>query len=318
MDNTKIGNCPICNLESQKLIRDSKLALQNRTLIECERCGPYAIDDIAKGHLRSEISIPKLIAWIREKKAKGIDPPIISDKTLESVINIIPDYTPSEKQLILMRNIEILSKYPGDEILLDLNVDYPISWASNQEEFIFYLRSLIEREVLVIPAWSIERSLRDFPVGRSYFKITAKGWDYLDANSKTGIISDQVFVAMSFNKDLNPVWENAIKKGIEDAGYKAYRVDDKPHSERIDVKIMTEIKNSKFLIADVTEQKRGVYFEAGYALGLGIPVIWACREDDSEHIHFDTKQYNHIFWEKEEKYREELYNFICAIIGKNK
>lgn len=70
------------------------------------------------------------------------------------------------------------------------------------------------------------------------------------------------------------------------------------------------------MIADVTEQKQGVYFEAGYALGLGIPVIWSCRKDDLKNVHFDTRQYNHILWESEEDYAEKLYNFICAIIGK--
>ncbi len=50
------------------------------------------------------------------------------------------------------------------------------------------------------------------------------------------------------------------------AGYKAYRVDSKPHSDRIDAKIITEIKNSRFLFADVTEQKQGVYFKLVMAL----------------------------------------------------
>lgn len=121
---------------------------------------------------------------------------------------------------------------------------------------------------------------------------------------------------MSFSPDLKEIWEDAIKPGIEKAGYKAYRVDSNPHSDMIDTKIMAEIKNSRFLFADVTQQRQGVYFEAGYALGLGLPVIWSCRKDDFDNIHFDTRQYNHIRWEKKEELQEELYNYICAIIGK--
>ena len=80
-------------------------------------------------------------------------------------------------------------------------------------------------------------------------------------------------------------------------------------------KIMAEIKNSRFVIADVTGQKNGVYFEGGHALGLGLPVIWSVRKDDADNIHFDTAQYNQIRWETPEELQEGLFDFICAIIG---
>ena len=128
----------------------------------------------------------------------------------------------------------------------------------------------------------------------------------------------QAFVAMSFSEDLKPIWEGPIYNAIKKAGYKPYRVDAEPHIDRIDAKIISEIKNSRFIIADVTEQKRGVYFEAGFALGLGLPVIWCVRKDDLEKVHFDTRQYNHIVWETMDDLENQLFNFICAIIGKGK
>jgi nucleoside 2-deoxyribosyltransferase len=82
------------------------------------------------------------------------------------------------------------------------------------------------------------------------------------------------------------------------------------------MKIITEIKNSRFIIADVTHQRAGVYFEAGYALGLGLPVIWSVRDDDLNNVHFDTRQYNHIVWESEAHLSEQLYFFITSLIGK--
>ena len=76
---------------------------------------------------------------------------------------------------------------------------------------------------------------------------------------------------MSFAKEFLPAWKDGIEPALERAEYRAYRVDDDPHVGRIDAKIMTEIKNSRFIVADVTDQRPGVYFEAGYALGLGCP-----------------------------------------------
>ena len=83
------------------------------------------------------------------------------------------------------------------------------------------------------------------------------------------------------------------------------------------MKIIAEIRQSRFLIADVTQQKAGVYYEAGFAHGLGIPVIWCVREDELNNVHFDTRQYNHILWNSEKDLREKLETFIIATIGKH-
>jgi hypothetical protein len=146
--------------------------------------------------------------------------------------------------------------------------------------------------------------------------ITSAGWDYLDKYTLDLEEKTQVFVAMSFSTQMGPLWKNAIKLAINQAGYTPYRIGEEPHADRIDVKIMAEIKNSGFVVADVTEQKQGVYFEAGYALGLGLPVIWCVQKEDLKQIHFDTRQYNHIVYKNESELRERLFDFICAIIGR--
>jgi nucleoside 2-deoxyribosyltransferase len=121
---------------------------------------------------------------------------------------------------------------------------------------------------------------------------------------------------MSFAPDLKSAWEIGIRPALRKAGFMPYRVDAEPHIERIDTKIVTEIKNSRFLIADVTRQRPGVYFEAGYALGLGLQVFWCVRSDDLKNVHFDTRQYNHIVWDNEQHLAEQLYLFVSAIIGR--
>ncbi|MHC4124718.1 MAG: nucleoside 2-deoxyribosyltransferase, partial [Planctomycetota bacterium] len=61
-------------------------------------------------------------------------------------------------------------------------------------------------------------------------------------------------------------------------------------------------------------QRGGVYFEAGFAKGLGREVIFTVKEDDVEKLHFDTRQYNHIVYDSPEDLYEKLYNRICATI----
>jgi hypothetical protein len=71
-------------------------------------------------------------------------------------------------------------------------------------------------------------------------------------------------------------------------------------------------------VADFTGQRGGVYFEAGFALGLGQQVIWLCRKDVLNDVHFDTRQYNYITWEidKLQELARALTLRIEATIGR--
>ncbi|MBI5685583.1 MAG: hypothetical protein HZC54_10930 [Verrucomicrobia bacterium] len=86
------------------------------------------------------------------------------------------------------------------------------------------------------------------------------------------------------------------------------------HNGKICDKIVSEIHDSAFLIADFIGHRGGVYFEAGYAMGLGLPVIWLCREDEIDKAHFDTRQYNHIVWREPADLCEKLFSRIKATI----
>ena len=99
----------------------------------------------------------------------------------------------------------------------------------------------------------------------------------------------------------------------------AQRIDRKEHSNKIDDEIIAEIRRSRFVVADFTCEREkvrgGVYYEAGFALGLGLPVIWTCRKDCLDYLHFDTRQYNHIVWETPEELYARLKARIGAFIG---
>jgi nucleoside 2-deoxyribosyltransferase len=66
----------------------------------------------------------------------------------------------------------------------------------------------------------------------------------------------------------------------------------KEHANKIDGEIIAEINRLTFMIADFTGHRGGVYFEAGIAMGLNVPVIWTCRKDDIANLHFGIRQYN--------------------------
>ncbi len=126
---------------------------------------------------------------------------------------------------------------------------------------------------------------------------------------------------MWFNDSMDHIYEGGFEPAIKDAGYKPLRIDQKPHFGKIDDQVIAEIRRSRFVVADFTHGEKGargsVYFEAGFAFGLDIPVIFTCRKDLLDDLHFDTRQYPHIAWEegKMDEFQTELQNRIVALIG---
>ena len=146
-----------------------------------------------------------------------------------------------------------------------------------------------------------------------------EGYSYLAEIDHAVTDSAQAFVAMWFGKSMDEVWRKGLQPAIRDAGYEALRIDQKEHLNKVDDEIIAEIRRSRFLVADFTQgetgPRGGVYYEAGFAHGLNIPVVFTCRKDALEKIHFDTRQYPHIVWKTPEELRDSLAERISAVLG---
>ena len=151
----------------------------------------------------------------------------------------------------------------------------------------------------------------------SRYSISPKGWAYLES-LRHGIPDSQIgFMAMWFDDSVKAAWL-AIENGIRDAGYKPFRVDQKEHNNDITDEIIAGIRGCKFLVADLTGHRNGVYYEAGFAKGLGCEVVWLCRKSDEKDRHFDIRQLSTIFWEEDKlpELSKALEHRIVATIGR--
>ncbi|MBZ2210072.1 hypothetical protein [Massilia soli] len=293
--------CVVCKRD------DASVIDMQPHLVRCLQCGAYEIMAIEYLQMTNQEQDPLLSAWIRNRTEEQASPPLLTSSTWISLRASLRIPNLREKQAALMKAFARRSMFPGTVGRYNPVADFPLAWAANEGELRFLKQDLIARQLLD----------NEYTMGGS-FLITAKGWDYLDSIPAGGVFSDQVFVAMSFSDTMRTAWTSAIIPAVRQAGYTPYRVDAAPHIDRIDHKIMVEIKASRFLIADVTEQRAGVYFEAGYALGQELPVIWAVREDDLKNVHFDTRQYAHIVWKNERELEKGIYETIVAVIGRGK
>lgn len=146
--------------------------------------------------------------------------------------------------------------------------------------------------------------------------ISPSGWEFLEesglSDGSTG------FVAMWFDDSMDLPWKEAIYPAIVDAGYEPLRIDKREHNNKIDDEIVASIRRSRFVVADFTGGRGGVYYEAGFAHGLDIPVIWSVRKDWLSQLHFDTRQFNHIPWSDSDlaSFRSALKFRIEATLGK--
>lgn len=144
-----------------------------------------------------------------------------------------------------------------------------------------------------------------------FIRLTPKGYARVDELQKNTAYGKAVLVAMKFGEDTIPLRE-AIRKGITDAGYVAIFIDEVQHNDFITPELLKHIRDSKFVVVDLTHQNNGAYFEEGYAMGLGKPVIQLCRHDTR--LHFDIAQKNTIMWQSEDEIPERLRNRIKATI----
>jgi len=141
--------------------------------------------------------------------------------------------------------------------------------------------------------------------------LTSKGL-MRAADARRAPESDQAFVAMRFSDEMFTIYREAICPALEAVGYAPFIVEDRPDGRKIDERIISEIRRSSMVVADFTDNRPNVHHEAGFAYGLGLPVVWCCRADQEKDMAFDTRQFPHLLWSDAEELRVKLVDHIRA------
>jgi hypothetical protein len=284
------------------------------TVVECRRCGKYGITrEAACTRLPSDKW--KFSAYVREKNIQHLPMPILfsgpitvgpdtlpGSVAISSIEEVFPK-TIADRLDRTLRNLAAMSEHFGAEITLTPD-DWAVGFAKNSPELAFVLDQL-----------AADGYLRPLNHPATDFNVTVKGWNRIAELERGGPLSKQVFVAMKFDSSLSDAYDNGIKPAIEaDCGYSSFRVDRAEHNEDINDKIIAEMRKSKFMVADFTGHRPGVYFEAGFMMGLGRTVIFTCKEGEIGEAHFDTSHRNHVIWKDAADFREKLKLRIQATI----
>ena len=296
--------------------------LDQKYEVSCPNCGVYYISDIIKDR---DTEIEKtygpnkhlISGLIREKNDLGLKIETITTQNITSMIGdaLIPKSIVQKFDKVLLYFYR-QSKQFGAWLNINENTPYSIGYAVNYEEFYKIVENLIQLGYFT----QITHGGKMFQ-----FSLSLNGVIRAEQLLATNKSSKKVFVAMGFYEELMEALEKAIKPAVRECGdLEAFIISEKEHNGDITDKIIAEIKTSKFVIADLTYNNQGAYFEAGYAQGRGLEVIRTCKKSWFEerdetgnlknHLHFDINHYNFILWENNDDLKEKLKNRILATV----
>lgn len=301
--------CPICLNEFERAIEDKTLEYN------CPICGRYEVErDTLADHLfengkyrlegnDKRFVLSHKIKWMQFLKKN--ETPLLTEELLLSLLNSeLPN--PSQRMDYLILWLGYHSKDHGKYVSIIGNEQLSIIGSTNSMSFLDVSNtSKNEKKWIETPNRS----------DRERFRLTINGWEYFEQLKKGSHHTKKAFMAMKFSKDMFDIFQNHFKPAVKLTGFDLVTVADNPKAGPVDARIKVEIRNSRFIVADLTDGNQGAYWEAGFGLGLGKPVFYTCRKDilnKKSGVHFDTRNEHIVTWTKDspDSATDELKNVI--------
>ncbi len=293
--------CEICNRVAETIPSAGFDGVHQK----CLHCGEFKLSGTACSIIRRGLGPEvraKIFGWVCDQNRDGTIPMITSDVLQQVSARSFPTVMERAERLLLeaLRGQSRL----GQRFTLIAPRLEGATYSQDFSEVNFLLKLLSGK------GWMKE-------TGQGHMcEVLPDGYIAADELNRQPARTGRGFIAMWFDKGLEPAYEDGFQVGILNAGYNPVRVDRVEHINRIDDEIIALLKTASFVVADFTGHRGGVYFEAGFALGLDLPVIWCCRKDHLTDLHFDIRQYNCIDWETPDELARRLQNRIEATVGK--
>lgn len=318
------GECLLCGNKAQVVPHNE----YDGIFFRCDKCGRFTISEYAQDYLKGiDENKFKACAYYYLSHYRKSNKPylIVKNKcedsndiitvTVDEIMNLYPNTISEKIDKILLNMVDLNSdlgaKFTMNYGLPNKIIPFFFLSSNNVEDELKYIFELLKNLNLIESAgWASNAT---------YYTIGYKGWQRITELQKQNTTHKQGFVAMWFTDSMKDV-RAAINEVFLETGYNKMIIDEKQHNNQIVPEILYEIQNSDFVVADLTGNRNGVYYEAGYALGLGKPVILLTdstkiKEGNDNVPHFDVAQVNQIRYENIEDLKKQLFNRITATIG---
>lgn len=317
--------CPVCKGKAAVYSTENL----DYKLVECDTCGRFEIpildpkimaafnlDKLAsylyyKGKIDQQAKVnPKHFNFIGEKSRFEEECEKYPDcfHVTNDIVEIWFPKTFSEKVDMFLLGLSYKATYIGDAVSLTNDQIYSACFVIRNSD-----DKIMKRQVDYFFEYMTSEKYID--ASNAKIMILPKGLKRIDELQKNiAKNSKSVFIAMSFDKKMSKVC-TAIKEAISEAGFNPRIMNEIEHNHQIVPEMLYEIRQAKFVVAELTNHNNGAYFEAGYALGIGKEVIQVCKKKSFDQDgHFDVKQINTILWNSIDELKTALVNRIKATI----
>jgi hypothetical protein len=290
--------CPVC----QWLAVQEGERLGGTRSITCFVCGTYFLDDTCEACLPSLLERPHaslLIAhWLRWSQTEGRQTSLTRQIAERVIAGEIPTPLNQAQNLILWLGTS--SPAFGNSVNIHPLLGQIIMGSADTEGYLGVLRHLRDTGLVYgIPlAPSVSREIS--------ISLSFEGWAHYEALLRGRSDERFLFMAMPFgNPRMDKVF-GEFKETVKATGFVLSRVDEHPGAGLIDDKLRVQIRRSAMVIADLTGNNSGAYWEAGFAEGLGKPVLYTCEIaffrrlppfQESGGTHFDTNHFFTVLWD---------------------
>lgn len=288
--------CPVCRMQ---LMSEPRSSGGDRREFFCHNCGPFELSGSAEVALTKQDfsrSERARVAFGIRRSGSGV----VTTYAIEAFISNLklPDAGMLLDNLLLHLSHEL--EAPGEPHEL---------WAPALRASLGALTSAgvqwaIEQAVL---AKLVQGTAAKTMGGPDEYRLlaatlTLAGWARVSDLLQSAKGSRKAFMAMKFgDSTLDAVFLDHFKPAIRATGFELLRLDEEPRAGLIDDRLRLELRTSRFVIADLTHGNNGAYWEAGFAEGVGRPVIYTCRNDvfndTATRPHFDANHYLTVIWD---------------------
>ncbi len=308
-----MGNCPVCKYSSKVETEDYGEKLK----IDCPRCGCFTVTRTVKRQLEGLSTQGnddwrwKLSYWLKKGQNQKKELYVHSN-VLKKILDDINLPKPREQADNLLLWLSHKLKYPEDTISTD-----PFLIASvvgcKDGVGVHYVALHLKNHKYITYDFINElgnKSPTEITLG-----LTFEGWNKVEELNRDNISGNIAFMAMQYgDKKHNEIYKTYFKNAVAQTGFDLRRLDENLKAGLIDNQLRIEIRKARLVLADLTNDNNGAYWEAGYAEGLGKPVIYLCEHSHFEKFktHFDTNHHTTIIWDVN-KLDEALDNLKATI-----